>query len=162
MKNLWAPWRITYLKEKDRDRGCVFCRKVRRNLDQKEHVIHRGRKNYVVLNKYPYNNGHLMIVPYRHTAQLESLSEAEIAEMMLFLKKGIRILKKTYRPQGFNWGMNLGKSAGAGIAGHLHLHLIPRWEADTNFLPAIAEVRCLPQHLEATWKELKKNWRKSS
>lgn len=158
MKVMWAPWRMQYLHGK-REKGCVFCKKKRNKKRFKDHIIFWGRKNYVVLNRYPYNNGHLMIIPYRHTADMEKLSEAETNEMMSLLRYAMRTLRKVYRPEGFNWGMNLGRPAGAGIAHHLHLHLIPRWSADTNFFPILSETRCLPQHLDESWRMIKKEWK---
>ena len=156
MKTGWAPWRMEYIKGK-KPRGCVFCRCPR---SKKNHyLLFRGRWNFVILNRYPYNNGHLMVIPYRHLSEVEKLTEPESAEMFQLMKKSVRALRRAMKPEGFNVGMNLGKSAGAGIAGHLHLHIVPRWQADTNFMPVLAEAKFLPQHLRETWNSLNEAWR---
>jgi len=121
-------------------------------------VLYRGKKNYVVLNKFPYNNGHLMVVPHRHLRDFEKLEEQELSEMMALVRRSVSVLKKTYRPDAFNIGMNIGKEAGAGIPGHLHMHVVPRWRSDTNFMPVLGETRFLVEHLARTFTRLKKGW----
>ena len=157
MEGLWAPWRMEFLIEA-RSGGdeCVFCTlpheegRLRENL-----VVARGRHAFVILNKYPYNNGHLLVVPYRHIAEYTGLTPAEHAECARLTSRSIEALAAEYRPDGFNLGMNLGKAAGAGIAGHVHQHIVPRWGGDTNFMPVIAETKSLPEHLRRTWDRLR-------
>lgn len=158
MKISWAPWRMEFIAGK-RERGCVFCNRVRRKKDRGDYILHRGRWNFVILNKYPYNSGHLMVVPNRHVAEIERLSENEGRELFALLQRAGRILKKTFGAEGLNMGLNLGRAAGAGIKDHLHFHVIPRWVADTNFWPVIAETKGMPEHLLATYDRLKKAWK---
>lgn len=154
--NLWAPWRLEYVRD-DKPEGCVFCAKQDAD-DRAAHVVARGEHAFVVLNLYPYNNGHLMVVPNRHVAELEQLTPAESAEAQQMLTRGIRAARAALGPGGFNVGLNLGEAAGAGIAAHLHWHLVPRWQGDTNFMPVLADVRVMPQHLDTTWKLLRDAW----
>ena len=156
MKVGWAPWRMEYLKGR-RERGCIFCNRVRRRRAS-DYIVHRGRWNFVILNKYPYNNGHLMVVPYRHAGRVEILREGEMLEMFSLVQRAARALNRTLKPEGLNIGMNVGRSAGAGIAGHLHLHVVPRWRADTNFMPILGETRFMVEHLHTTYRQLKKAW----
>lgn len=154
MKQLWAPWRMSYIAGEDADarRGCIFCLRDLAAEDQERLVVHRGTHAFVIMNRYPYSNGHLMVAPYRHTAELADLDEAEVLEMHRLLLLAKSALKRAMCPQGFNLGMNLGQVAGAGVADHLHLHLVPRWTGDTNFMPVLAEVRSIPQHLEESYR----------
>lgn len=154
--NLWAPWRLEYVRG-DKPEGCVLCAKQDAD-DRAAHVLARGEHAFVVLNLYPYNNGHLMVVPNRHVADLEQLTPAESAETQRMLTRGIRAARAALGPGGFNVGLNLGEAAGAGIAAHLHWHLVPRWQGDTNFMPVLADVRVMPQHLDTTWKLLRDAW----
>ncbi|NIV96829.1 HIT domain-containing protein, partial [candidate division KSB1 bacterium] len=133
-KILWAPWRMAYILG-DKEEGCIFCTKTQEDTDKKNLILFRGEHNFVILNKYPYNNGHLMVVPYRHTSDLQSLQEKESLEMIQIISKSIVVLRSCLNPEGFNIGMNFGKIAGAGIDDHLHFHIVPRWAADTNFMP---------------------------
>jgi len=156
MKQLWAPWRMTYIRgeaEKPED-GCIFCIRDILGEDRERLILHRGDHAFVLMNKYPYTNGHLMVAPYRHTADPAELSEAEALEMHRLLVFCRDALRERIAPHGFNIGMNLGQVAGAGIADHLHLHVVPRWSGDTNFMPVFADVRVIPQHLEATYEHL--------
>jgi ATP adenylyltransferase len=155
--NLWAPWRLEYVAG-DKPSGCVLCAKQHDEDDEQSLVIARGEHAFVVLNLYPYNNGHLMVVPLRHVADLEQLTPAESAECQRLLERGIRAARATLSPGGFNVGLNLGEAAGAGIASHLHWHLVPRWQGDTNFMPVLADVRVMPQHLNTTWRLLRDAW----
>jgi ATP adenylyltransferase len=152
MQRLWAPWRLAYIQGEDESRtdGCVFCVRDCCDDDPGRLILHRGEHAFVVMNKYPYSNGHLLIAPYRHIADVGDLSEEEALEMHRLLVMAKSVLAETVCAQGFNVGMNLGQIAGAGIAEHLHLHIVPRWSGDTNFMPVFADVRVIPQHLEAT------------
>ena len=133
---------------------CLFCTKVKENKDRENLILYRGRTCFIMLNAYPYNNGHLMIAPYRHVASPEDLDEESLLELMLLVNKGLRLLRRTMNPHGFNIGINLGKAAGAGIEGHVHIHVVPRWEGDTNFMPVLAETRIMPELLEQTYEKL--------
>jgi ATP adenylyltransferase len=157
MDRLFSPWRLRYIRGagRMRDRGCVFCRAVRRGGDRANLVISRGRLNYVILNKYPYNNGHMMIVPFAHVPSLREASIATLHEMMALAVRCESALRVAYHPTGINLGMNLGRSAGAGIEKHLHLHIVPRWEGDTNFMSVIHGTRVIPESLQATYRRLR-------
>jgi len=154
MDRLWSPWRYHYVSTVSPGDECIFCAKAREDRDEENLILHRGRLNYALLNLFPYTTGHLMITPYRHVAQLEDLAEEEAAEMMQLARLAVRCLREVYRPQGFNLGMNLGECAGAGIAGHLHMHVLPRWTGDANFMTTIAETRVMPEDLRETWRKL--------
>lgn len=156
VENLWAPWRLEYVAG-DRPSGCVLCAK-QGEQDEAALIVARGDHVFAVLNLYPYNNGHLMVVPYRHVAELEDLTAQESGEAQRMLERGIRAARAAMGPGGFNVGLNLGEAAGAGIASHLHWHLVPRWQGDTNFMPVLADVRVMPQHLTTTWKLLRDAW----
>jgi ATP adenylyltransferase len=156
VENLWAPWRLEYVAG-EKPAGCVLCAKHDED-DERALVISRGEYCYAVLNLYPYNNGHLMVVPHRHVADLEELTTDESAACQRFLERGIRAARAAIGPGGFNVGLNLGEAAGAGIAAHLHWHLVPRWQGDTNFMPVLADVRVMPQHLTTTWQLLRDAW----
>lgn len=158
MKTLFAPWRMDFILGR-RERGCVFCNRIKRRRDRADLILHRGRWNFVILNKYPYNNGHLMIVPNRHIASLAALGADESREMFSLIQRAEVVMKKALGAHGFNVGMNIGKAAGAGIEDHIHLHVVPRWMADTNFWPVIAETKSMPEHLNKTYDRLKKAWR---
>lgn len=154
MEKIWAPWRMAYI-EVEKPADCIFCSKPRARDDRRELVLFRGELAFVVLNKFPYNNGHLMVAPYRHTADLPGLSSAEQAELMALTCFCSRLLAEAFGPDGYNLGMNLGKTAGAGVAEHLHLHVVPRWDGDTNFMPVLAETKVLPDALFSTYDKLK-------
>lgn len=156
MKRLFSPWRLDYVAGGERRvPGCVFCRAEKSRDDRAALVLLRGRTHFVILNKYPYNNGHLMIVPRRHLASPSEAAPAARAEMMDLLVRSEAALHAAYRPAGINLGMNLGRAAGAGIEGHYHLHLVPRWEGDTNFMTSIAETRLVPEDLATTLARLR-------
>jgi ATP adenylyltransferase len=153
MKQLWAPWRFEYILG-EKAEGCIFCEPwLEKNKDGL--VLFRGNLSTVLLNKYPYNNGHLLIAPKMHKAEIEDLSKEEANDLSERLTHSITVLKKVLKPEGFNIGMNLGKSAGAGIIDHLHWHIIPRWQGDVNFMPLISEVKVLPEHLSKTASKLR-------
>lgn len=182
MDFLWTPWRYAYVTEADRkkrqgipeelsawpgDTGCVFCNIIassdhaiahglkREEAERAALIVHRALHNYICLNRFPYTSGHVMVVPYQHQSSLAALDHATTHEMMDLAQRAERALTRVYRPDGFNFGLNLGKAAGAGVAGHLHLHALPRWAGDTNFLTAVGETRILPEDLSATWERLR-------
>jgi len=154
MEKLWAPWRMEYILQ-EKPSGCIFCDKPKQDRDRESLILHRGAGCFVIMNFYPYNNGHLMIVPYRHIADLAALTAAEQSEMMTLLGRCTTILTQQMRPHGFNIGMNLGRTAGAGIDDHLHFHIVPRWNGDTNFMPVTGHTKVLSQGLQESWDSLK-------
>ncbi len=154
MKKLWAPWRMEYIRQ-EKSSGCIFCDKPKQDRDRENLILHRGAGCFVIMNFYPYNNGHLMVVPYRHSADLAALTAAEQSEMMTLLGRCTTILTQQMRPHGFNIGMNLGRTAGAGIDDHLHFHIVPRWNGDTNFMPVTGHTKVLSQGLQESWDSLK-------
>ena len=151
---LWAPWRIEYIKNTSKPEGCIFCDKPRKKDDRKNLIVHRAELVFVMMNRFPYNNGHLLIVPYRHTGELASLSNSEKVELFDLLQRSQDVLREVMHPQGFNIGMNLGRLAGAGIADHIHFHIVPRWGGDTNFMPVIGHTKVISEGLEETWEKL--------
>jgi ATP adenylyltransferase len=155
MEHIWSPWRYKYIASADKVEGCVFCR-ARDGRDQDFLIVYRGRLNFIILNLYPYTSGHLMIVPYEHTDSLAGVSQETTAEMMELAKRAQSSLEAEYHPDGFNIGMNLGRSAGAGVADHIHLHVVPRWTGDANFVSIVGETRVLPEDLAVTYEKLKK------
>lgn len=153
MKNLWSPWRMEYiLSEKDKD--CIFCKKPAENNDRDNLILYRGSRAYVIMNKYPYNNGHLMVVPYNHTWELSGLDDEALSELFILTRYTTDCLSAAFCPEGFNVGINIGGAAGAGIEEHLHIHVVPRWFGDTNFMPVIGEVRVIPEHIMDTYDKL--------
>jgi ATP adenylyltransferase len=154
MDYIAAPWRSEYVRTVCRMRGCIFCRALKVRNDRAAYILHRGEHNFIILNKFPYTPGHLMIAPFRHTAAFERASRQANAELTEFLQLSLRILKKTYQPHGFNAGMNLGQSAGAGVVHHYHLHVIPRWHGDSNFMPLVSQTRIMTEDLESTYGRL--------
>lgn len=161
-KQLWAPWRMEYLSDnKDkRDAGCVFCKLPEEKNDRDNLIVHRGEKAFVILNKYPYNNGHVMIVPSRHLSDYAELSNEELLQMGDLTRHTVNALKSAYRCEGFNIGMNLGTAGGAGIKDHLHLHVVPRWIGDTNFMPVLADTKSMPQHLLSSYDNIHEYFRR--
>ena len=153
MKQLWAPWRMAYVHG-EKERGCIFCDKLSGQDPRANLVLAQTSHSVVMLNKYPYNNGHLLLAPKRHTNQLSDLPTEEYGDLCRALRGALERLSEALRPQGINAGMNLGKCAGAGVEKHLHWHLVPRWEGDTNFMPVIGEVRVMPQHLMDSYDQL--------
>ncbi len=155
VERLWTGWRMEYIKSLKKDSGgCIFCDAISADSDRENLVLHRGRVAFVMLNLYPYNPGHLMVAPCRHISVLSDLSPEEGSELIKLAALGERALAATHNPQGFNLGMNLGKCAGAGVPDHLHLHLVPRWAGDTNFMPVMAETRVLPEEISTTYDRL--------
>ena len=151
---IWAPWRIGFILG-DKECGCFMCRKLGEDRDKENYILERTDLSLVIMNLYPYNNGHIMIAPARHAANFEDLTADESLDMMNLLKRWIKILKKAYKPDGFNAGLNMGKAAGAGLEDHIHLHLVPRWNGDTNFMPAIAGIKIMPESLDSCYDKLK-------
>ena len=151
MKTMWAPWRMEYILG-EKDEGCIFCRAL---SDQENLTLYKGKVTMVVMNKYPYINGHLLVAPTRHLSLLEQLSKNEMGDLLETVEKSVGILKKVMNPDGFNVGLNLGKVAGAGVEEHLHFHIVPRWFGDTNALTVFADLRVIPEHLQATCNNLK-------
>ncbi len=154
MQQMWTPWRMAYIRREKRP-GCIFCDMLDAADDRANLILHRGELAFLVLNKYPYNNGHLMAVPYRHVDTLEALTLEEGADMMAMVTLGIRALRRSANPHGFNVGVNIGKVAGAGVLDHIHTHIVPRWEGDANFMPVLGDIRLIPQDLGETYDELK-------
>jgi len=154
MEHIWAPWRIEYI-QMEKPEGCILCQKPRENEDAINYILYRGDKNFVIMNTYPYNAGHLMIAPYRHIGNLAELTNDERQEHFEILSHSIKLLRQVFNPDGFNIGMNIGKVAGAGIEDHFHTHIVPRWQGDTNFMPVIADTKVLPEALAETYKKLK-------
>ena len=158
MEKLWSPWRSNYIdsfKHKKEDDKCVFCSAQQKNISDDEClIVHKSENCFVMLNLYPYNSGHLMVIPNRHLSSLDELTKIELDEMMDVVRLTMRLLNETMKPQGFNFGANLGKAAGAGIDEHIHFHVLPRWNGDTNFMPALGEVKIISQDLLATKKIL--------
>lgn len=158
MEQIWAPWRIEYVLQAEKG-GCILCGKPAEDNDEPNLILYRGKSNFIILNAFPYNPGHLMVSPYRHIWRLEDLSDTESKEHFDMIKLGVKLLSEITKPAGFNIGMNLGKVAGAGIDDHLHTHIVPRWQGDTNFMPVLANTRVLPEALAATYKKLKDGMR---
>lgn len=152
---LWAPWRLTYIEKESPTGGCIFVDLPALDADRENLILYRGNNAFVMLNAYPYTNGHLMIAPYRHTAELSDLDEATLLEINQLLASGVRWVREAYHPDGFNIGVNLGRSAGAGIPSHIHWHVVPRWDGDTNFMTTVGNVRVLPQSLEESYDRLR-------
>ena len=153
MDNLWAPWRIEYILGK-REPYCIFCPEGNGLSDAERLILHRGRLAMVMMNKYPYNNGHLLIAPWRHVPSIEQLHPDEQLEIMGLLQKSLAVLRRVMKPDGFNIGLNQGTVAGAGIEEHLHFHIVPRWHGDTNFITVFADIRSIPEHIDQTYANL--------
>ncbi|HBY61858.1 MAG TPA: HIT family hydrolase [Solibacterales bacterium] len=155
MDRLWTPWRYRYVSKAAPPDACIFCLKASEQSDEENLVVHRGAHNFVLLNLYPYTNGHLMIAPYQHVAELEAASPEACAEMMILMRRTCVALRELYRPAGLNLGMNIGESAGAGVAGHIHMHVLPRWTGDASFMTTVGETRVMPELLAETWRRLR-------
>ena len=156
-QRIWAPWRLAYVKDaaKDSDEGCIFCVKPIAEDDEANLIVHRGERCFVILNLFPYTNGHLMIAPYEHLGSIADLEPDTVAEMMALTQRGIRALESKYSPHGFNVGFNQGRVAGAGVEHHIHMHVVPRWGGDTSFMPVLGDTRVMPQSLEQSYEALK-------
>jgi ATP adenylyltransferase len=158
MERLWAPWRLEYVQSADELEGCIFCAAAESEDDETHLVLHRGELAFVMLNKFPYASGHLLVAPVRHGPNFGDLSGDEALEIHRLGAQGIEALRAVYKPDGFNLGWNIGRIAGAGIPDHGHLHVVPRWAGDTNFMPVLGDVKVIPEHLSATRKRLAEAW----
>ena len=158
MDYLWTPWRYQYLEQATQGKqpDCIFCDALARNRDEETLIVHRGKKSFIILNRFPYTSGHVMVVPYAHVAELHLCEPAALQEMMELAQQLETVYHNAYKPEGMNLGMNLGKAAGAGVAGHLHLHMLPRWIGDSNFMTVTGETRVHPEELRTTFDRLKK------
>lgn len=161
MDNMWAPWRMEYIQS-DKSGECIFCTAPAAGMDADKKILFRGKHCFVILNIYPYANGHLMVSPFRHLPCLSELNEDEVLESGKLIQKSIEILRELYHPDGFNIGYNIGKSGGAGFDEHLHAHIVPRWTGDTNFMPVLAETKIQPEHIEASFQRLSPHFQKLS
>lgn len=155
MDYLWTPWRYAYITEAKGDQRCVFCDKQKEKDDRTSWIVYRGEHCYICLNAFPYTSGHVMVIPYEHLGELRKLPQEAAQEMMTLCQRTETVLRSLYRPEGINLGMNLGAAAGAGVAGHIHMHVLPRWVADANFMTVVAETRILPETLETTWRRMR-------
>ncbi len=155
MEKLWAPWRMEYIQNVDKkDGGCIFCDLPKEDRDRENLILYRGSTCFVIMNRFPYNNGHLMAVPFKHTADSQDLDDTEALELWQCINTCKRVLKEKIHPDGFNIGMNLGRTAGAGIDQHVHMHIVPRWNGDTNFMPVIGQTKVISQALLASYDQL--------
>ena len=154
MDRLWTPWRYKYISTARESSGCIFCDKPKEDEDEKNYIVHRAEYNFVILNAFPYTSGHLMVAPYEHVATPEDAREETLLEMMLLTRRGVQCLRAAYRPDGVNLGMNIGEAAGAGVVGHIHMHVLPRWIGDANFMTTVGETRILPEELDETYRKL--------
>ncbi|MCX8084234.1 MAG: HIT domain-containing protein [Calditerrivibrio sp.] len=154
MEKIWAPWRMRYIDGSHKDDGCIFCEKPKQNSDKENLIVYRGEYAFAIMNLFPYTNGHTMVTPYRHTALFEDLTDKEVLDIHNVASKIMKAIKKIMNPDGFNLGYNLGRTAGAGIVDHIHFHIVPRWNGDTNFMPVIAEVKVISEHIEQTYDKI--------
>lgn len=160
MEHIWSPWRMKYIRQHDADADCVFCHAIEKQDGVENLIIHRGEQAFVILNRYPYTSGHVMVVPFAHIGTMDELQDCCIVEIMALIRKSIQAINTVYKPEGYNVGANLGAVAGAGIANHLHFHVVPRWGGDTNFMTSVAGARVLPEDLCDTFQQLKDAWPK--
>jgi len=154
MKVIWAPWRMEYVSSDNRGGKCIFCPGHERGEDEKRLILCMSRQSIVLMNRFPYNNGHLLIAPLRHVSTLDALVPEERLELMAMVERSIEALRKVMNPEGFNVGLNIGKAAGAGVEDHIHFHVVPRWNGDTNFMTVSGEVRVIPEHIQDTYRKL--------
>jgi len=163
MERLWAPWRLEYIKNtQDNDQGCIFCQKPQQADDKENLIVYRSDQSFVIMNKFPYNNGHLMVVPYIHEADLTKFNDDVLLDIQHLLQLSLLALNETMNPHGINIGVNLGRSAGAGIVDHLHYHIVPRWNGDTNYMPVLAGTKVISEALEESWQKLHTSFKKLS
>lgn len=156
MEHLWAPWRMAYINSGSEEQGCIFCTKPADGHDEEHYILYRSQHCFVMLNIFPYNNGHLMIVPFQHVPSIEELDMATLTDLMATVQLCLRAFQLAMQPHGFNMGINQGKVAGAGIADHMHFHIVPRWNGDTNFMPVLADVKVMPDYLRNTYQQLRR------
>lgn len=159
MDHLWSPWRMPYLQNHNKEPGCIFCAALEKDDGAANLIVYRGKYGFVILNLYPYTSGHLMVVPNQHEASLEGLDTESRGEMMELASIALQVLIAVYKPQGFNIGFNIGEAAGAGVEGHIHMHVVPRWNGDTNFMSTVGGTRVLPEALEESYQRIKDAWR---
>lgn len=159
MDVLWAPWRIEYILSK-KEENCIFCPGDDRSQDRERLILYVDAQSIVLMNKFPYNNGHLLVAPKRHISDMDSITDEEAKALFHLIKKSINILKKVMHPDGFNVGLNMGKVAGAGIEEHIHFHIVPRWNGDTNFMTILGEIRVIPEHIKQTYDKLAPHFKK--
>jgi ATP adenylyltransferase len=157
MKHIWTPWRMTYINHHREKNACVFCEATQMD-DAEAFIIARGKNAFTLLNRYPYTSGHILVVPYLHTDSIVHLDDATRSEIMELVNRSVLVLNRIYHPQGFNLGCNIGEAAGAGVAEHVHLHILPRWNGDTNFVTTIGDTRILPEMMEDTWAKVRQAW----
>ncbi len=157
MDHIFTPWRMKYVQNEEKPEGCIFCT-LPKETDENALILRRGKSAYVILNRFPYSSGHLMIVPFEHRHNLDLLSETNRSEIMELMTRSISVLGQVYQPDGFNIGGNIGAAGGAGVAEHVHLHVLPRWSGDTNFMTTVANTRVLPEELITTWQRLREKW----
>jgi ATP adenylyltransferase len=155
MDYLWTPWRYRYIADVNKNDGCIFCDALKAG-DEKARIVLRGELNFIILNAFPYTSGHVMIVPYQHVADLKDCKPEALAEMMRLAQRVERALAAEYKPEGYNLGMNLGRAAGAGVTGHLHMHVLPRWSGDSSFMTTVGETRVVPEDLDTTFEKLRR------
>ena len=153
MKTLWAPWRMGYILS-DKTEGCIFCELPKQNNDRENLILYRSSHTFIIMNRYPYNNGHIMVVPYLHAPSLDGLNDETMLDLMKVTRHAVSSVKKAFMPEGFNIGINLGKVAGAGMETHIHLHIVPRWAGDTSFMTVFDDVRVIPEHVLDTYDKL--------
>jgi len=158
MNHIWSPWRMEYIENSNQEDGCIFCNAQEREDSAENLIAFRGERSYVILNRYPYTSGHLMVVPFEHQPNLEELDPQTRAEMMELTSRSMTVLRNVYNPQAFNMGANIGEAAGAGVKEHVHIHIVPRWAGDTNFMSAVGETRVLPEALEDTYERIRKGF----
>lgn len=158
MDHMWSPWRMDYIMNQGSSAGCVFCNAAKQTADAQNLVVARGKTAFVILNRYPYTSGHVMAVPYCHAPSIEDLPADVRAEVMELANQMVKVLRAIYHPQGFNLGINMGEAAGAGIADHVHFHVVPRWFGDTNFMSAVGNTRVLPESLEDSYQRICQEW----
>jgi ATP adenylyltransferase len=161
MKYIWSPWRMKYISENERDSECIFCSAVLSSADEENLVLYRGQHAFVIMNLYPYTSGHLMVVPNEHQAVIGAITVEARHELMELIARAESVLDEVYHPEGYNVGANLGAAAGAGIVGHLHFHIVPRWSGDTNFMSTLANTRVLPEALGESYRRLAEHWQKA-
>ena len=156
MKQLWAPWRMAYIESGGNDEpGCIFCTKPAAKRDEENLIVYRGPRVFIIMNKFPYNNGHVMIAPYQHVPTIEELDAETLTELMTTAQRTLAAMRAAFNPQGFNMGINQGLVAGAGIAEHVHFHIVPRWNGDTNFMPVLADTKVMPDFIQNTARQLR-------
>ena len=160
MDNLWSPWRMRYITDNEKPGECIFCSYPKMKDGIENLIVHRGKTAYVILNRFPYTSGHVMVVPFQHESSIEALSTDVRGEMMELVNETLGVLRKVYQPEGFNIGINMGSAAGAGIAEHAHIHIVPRWVGDTNFMSTTAETRVIPEDMEVTYRRISEVWSK--